>query len=83
MLDVANEFSAGLGAFPVCLCSTADGTPVYASIGHNGGEATVQYSPTDGLVIAAGLTESLWTDELDQADVAELLAQVRAAVAEA
>lgn len=79
MTDVSNDFRAGLGSFPVCPCSVAeDGTPIVASIGHNGGEVSVQYSPSDDLVVAVSLTESLWTDELNEQDVYELLASIRA-----
>ena len=80
MTDVSNDFRAGLGAFPVCPCSVADdGTPSVTSIGHNGGEVSVQYSPSDDLVVAVSLTESLWTDELNEQDVYELLAAIRTA----
>jgi hypothetical protein len=41
----------------------------------------MQYSAPDGAVIVAGFSESFWTGAIDQADVYELLAQVRAAVA--
>ncbi|TDT14795.1 CubicO group peptidase (beta-lactamase class C family) [Ilumatobacter fluminis] len=78
MTDVSNDFRAGLGAFPVCPCSVAeDGTPIVTSIGHNGGEVSVQYSPSDDLVVAVSLTESLWTDELNEQDVYDLLASIR------
>jgi len=81
MLNVDNRFSAGLGAFPVCPCGTTTaGKRVYTSIGHNGGQATLEYSPTDKLVIAGFFSESMWTSHLSQQNVAQLLAQVRLAV---
>lgn len=81
MLDVENQFNTGLGAFPYCPCSTANGRKVYSSIGHNGGSATLQWAPEQNIVVAVGLTESLFTDQLTQADVAQLLTAVEAAVA--
>ena len=80
MLDVENPFNTGLGAFPYCPCDTVDGKKVYSSIGHNGGSATLQWAPGSDVVIAVELTESLFTDDLKQADVAELLTAVEAAV---
>ncbi|GGM00611.1 serine hydrolase [Nakamurella endophytica] len=79
MLDIGNRFNTGLGAFPVCPCSTRNGVKVYSSIGHNGGQATLQYAPQQNLVIAENLTESMWTDHLTQAHVAELLSAVEKA----
>ena len=70
MLNIDNQFNTGLGAFPTCPCSTVDGVKVYSSIGHNGGQATVQYAPAQDVVIALNLTESMWTDDLTQSDVA-------------
>ncbi len=79
MIDVSNEFRSGLGSFPVCPCGVDDDGAVWVtSIGHNGGEASVQYSPTDGHVIAISLTESFWTPSLSEADLYELFAAVRA-----
>lgn len=81
MTTLDPTFGIGLGAFPVCPCGTAeDGSRFYASIGHNGGEVTVQYSPADDLVIAVSLTESLWTPFLNEQDVAVLLAELRSAM---
>ena len=80
MLDVDNQFNTGLGAFPTCPCSTVDGVKVYSSIGHNGGQTTIQYAPKQDIVIAVNLTESMWTADLSQADVAELLTAVEGAV---
>lgn len=78
MLDVSNEYSTGLGANPVCPCGTdEDGRRWYTSIGHDGGSVTLQYSPSDQLIVAAKLTESFWTDELNQADVHALLQELR------
>ncbi len=80
MTDVDNSFGVGLGAFPVCPCGTGDdGARTYTSIGHNGGEVSVQYSPSDDLVIAVSLTESLWTPFLGEQDVYVLLERLRAA----
>jgi CubicO group peptidase (beta-lactamase class C family)/peptidoglycan/LPS O-acetylase OafA/YrhL len=80
MIDVENPFNTGLGAFPYCPCDTVDGKKVYSSIGHNGGSATVQWAPAQDVVIAVELTESLFTEDLEQADVAELLTAVESAV---
>ena len=76
-----NDFGVGLGSFPACPCGTDDdGTKFYTSIGHNGGEVTVQFSPSDDLVIAVSLTESLWTPFLNELDVYELIARLRPVV---
>lgn len=84
MMDIGNEFSVGLGAWPVCPCSKdAAGAKVFTSIGHNGGSATLQYSPADGLVIAAGLSEPIFNSRITQQDLYELLANLRAVVAAA
>jgi CubicO group peptidase (beta-lactamase class C family)/peptidoglycan/LPS O-acetylase OafA/YrhL len=83
MLNVDNKFSTGLGAFPTCPCSRKDGKPVYSSIGHNGGQATIQYAPAENLVMSLNLTESLWTAELNKSDVADLLLKLRETVAAA
>jgi CubicO group peptidase (beta-lactamase class C family)/peptidoglycan/LPS O-acetylase OafA/YrhL len=80
VVDIENEFSAGLGSFPVCPCSIQDGKKVYTSIGHHGGQVSVQYSPSDDLVIVVSLSESMWTASLNQADVAKLFAAIRTAV---
>jgi CubicO group peptidase (beta-lactamase class C family) len=79
--DINNEFSAGLGSFPVCPCSIKDGTKVFTSIGHHGGQVSLQFSPADNMVIVVSLSESMWTAALTQSDVAKLMANVRAAVA--
>ncbi|MDQ1289411.1 MAG: serine hydrolase [Actinomycetota bacterium] len=83
MTDVTNPFSAGLGAFPACPCAEVDGVRVYTSIGHNGGQTTVAFSPGDGMVIAGWLTESMWSGTPTQEDVYALLASVRTAVTSA
>jgi CubicO group peptidase (beta-lactamase class C family) len=80
MLNINNQFNTGLGAFPYCPCSTENGVKVYSSIGHNGGSVTLQFAPKQNVIIAVSLTESLFTDELSQADVAELLTAVESAV---
>ena len=81
MVTVDDMFGVGLGAFPVCPCGTSDdGLRTYTSIGHNGGEVSVQYSPADGTVIAVSLTESLWTPFLNEQNLYELLADIRAAL---
>ncbi|MEM7092258.1 MAG: serine hydrolase [Actinomycetota bacterium] len=81
VINLDNPWSAGLGSYPVCPCYLDDdGNKVVASIGHNGGQATVQWSWEDDLVIAAGVTES-WTDETTQSHIVELLINVRQAVA--
>ncbi|HYN73423.1 MAG TPA: serine hydrolase [Nakamurella sp.] len=80
MLNIDNQFNTGLGAFPTCPCSLDNGVKVFSSIGHNGGQTTVQYAPKQDVVIAANLTESMWTDDLSQADVAELLTSVEQVV---
>ncbi len=80
MLDLDNPWSAGLGSYPVCPCYLDDdGNKVVSSMGHNGGQATIQWSWEDNLVIAAGVTES-WTDETTQSHIEELLESVRIAV---
>jgi CubicO group peptidase (beta-lactamase class C family) len=84
MLNVDNKFSTGLGAFPTCPCSRGkDGKPVYSSIGHNGGQTTIQYAPAENLVMSVNLTESLWTAELNKDDVVDLLLKLRQTVAAA
>lgn len=81
MRSIDETLMAGLGLFPVCPCTPAgDGTLAATSIGHNGGSTTVQYSPGDGMVIAATFSESFWLGGFDQADVYEFLAVVRASV---
>lgn len=81
VIDLDNPWSAGLGSYPVCPCYLDDdGNKVVASIGHNGGQATIQWSWEDDLVIAAGVTES-WTDETTQSHIVALLTSVRTAVA--
>ena len=45
VLNIDNQFNTGLGAFPACPCSLDNGVKVYSSIGHKGGQATVQYAP--------------------------------------
>lgn len=78
MLDVNNEYNSGLGANPICPCGTNDdGSRWYTSIGHDGGSATVQYSPADGIVIAAKFSESFWTEDLSQREMHALLADIR------
>ena len=80
MTGVDNEFSTGLGAFPTCPCSRgANGEPVFTSIGHDGGQVTVQYSAEDDLVIAVSVTESMWSPFLSTDDVHELVNRVRTA----
>lgn len=81
MLDVDNSFSTGLGANPVCPCgATEEGGRWFTSIGHDGGSATVQYSPADGLVIAAKFSETFWTTELSVTQVHDLFAALRSVV---
>jgi CubicO group peptidase (beta-lactamase class C family) len=81
MLDISNQFSVGLGAWPVCPCSVdPNGTKVITSIGHNGGSASLQYSPSDKVVIAAGLTEPIFDARLTEQDMYDLLARLRAVV---
>ena len=80
MVDINNDFSAGLGSFPVCPCSIQEGVKVYTSIGHHGGQVSVQFSPADDMVIVVSLSESMWTAALNQSDVAKLMAQIRTAV---
>jgi CubicO group peptidase (beta-lactamase class C family) len=81
MTDVTNDFSVGLGAFPACPCGLDAGVRVYTSIGHNGGQTTVEYSPADHLVISGWLSESMWLGTPNQEDVYALLASVRVAAA--
>jgi len=83
MVWVDPQLSAGLGAFPICPCRTlADGSLSPDWIGHNGGSVTLQYAPTEDLVVAISMTESFWTEALDQSDVHDLLRRVRASATE-
>jgi CubicO group peptidase (beta-lactamase class C family) len=79
MTDISNEFSVGLGLWPVCPCSVdAGGAKVVASYGHNGGTTTLQFSPADKITAAADFSESFWTgDHIKQQDVYDLLAKLR------
>lgn len=78
MLSVDETLVSGLGAFPVCPCRpNGDGSLAVTSVGHNGGSVTLQFSPGDGIVIAAAFSESFWTASFDQSDVYRLLAMVR------
>ncbi len=78
MMDVSNDWSVGLGLWPVCPCSLgANGQKVYTSIGHNGGSGTYQYSPQDGSVIAAFITEPIFNSRVTQQDLYQLLASLR------
>ncbi len=78
MTTIDERLASGLGPFPVCPCtSLGDGSMAPTSYGHNGGSVTLQFSPADGIVIAAGFSESFWTGSFDQADVYDLLARVR------
>ncbi len=78
MTKIDEVLYSGLGTFPVCPCApNGDGTVTPASYGHNGGSVTLQYSPGDGVVIAAGFSESFWLDGFGQSDVYEFLAEVR------
>jgi CubicO group peptidase (beta-lactamase class C family)/peptidoglycan/LPS O-acetylase OafA/YrhL len=80
MVDVSNKWSVGLGAWPVCPCSVdASGKKVYTAIGHHGGSGLLEYSPSDGLVIAAFLSEPIFDGRITQQDVHELLEKLRVA----
>ena len=80
MVDASNDWSVGLGSWPVCPCRLdAAGTKVYTSIGHNGGSGTIQYSPSDGVVIAAFLNEPIFNSQITQQDLYDLLARLRVA----
>ena len=37
----------------------------------------MQYSPADGIVIAAKFSESFWTEDLSQREMHQLLADIR------
>ncbi len=76
MLDFDNDLNIGLGAYAYCPCGHDAGTDTYSSFGHYGGQTALQYAPAQDVVIALNLTQSLWTDELGQADVADLLLAV-------
>ena len=78
MTSIDETLVSGLGTFPVCPCTpTGDGTLAATSVGHNGGSVTLQFSPADGIVIAAAFSESFWTTSFDQAAVYRLLAEIR------
>jgi CubicO group peptidase (beta-lactamase class C family) len=80
MVDVSNEFSVGLGAWPVCPCSIdGSGKKTYTSIGHHGGSGLLEYSPSDGVVIAAFLSEPIFDSRITQQDTHDLLAKLRVA----
>jgi CubicO group peptidase (beta-lactamase class C family)/peptidoglycan/LPS O-acetylase OafA/YrhL len=80
MVDVSNEWSVGLGAWPVCPCSLdASGKKIYTAIGHHGGSGLLEYSPSDGLVIAAFLSEPIFDGRITQQDVHDLLDKLRIA----
>jgi CubicO group peptidase (beta-lactamase class C family)/peptidoglycan/LPS O-acetylase OafA/YrhL len=84
MVNIDNEWSVGLGAWPLCPCSKdATGKKVYTSIGHSGGSGSFEYSPSDGLVIASFLTEPFFNGRITQQDLNGLLAQLRTAIASA
>ena len=78
MLAVDASLSSGLGAFPICPCSTTpDGLLEPDWIGHNGGSVMLQYQPETDLVVAVSLTESFWTEELTQHQVHDLLRRIQ------
>ncbi len=84
MMDVSNDWSVGLGLWPVCPCSLgADGKKVFTSIGHNGGSGTYQFAPLDDSVIGAFLTEPIFNSRVTQQDLYELLARMRASLSAA
>ncbi len=79
MVNIDNDWSVGLGAWPVCPCVLdAKGTKNYTSIGHNGGTGTLQYSPADNLVIAAFISEPIFNSRVTQQDLYDLLSRLRA-----
>jgi CubicO group peptidase (beta-lactamase class C family)/peptidoglycan/LPS O-acetylase OafA/YrhL len=80
MVDVSTKLGVGLGAWPVCPCSVdASGKEVYTSIGHHGGSGVLEFSPSDGLVIAAFHSEDNFDGRITQQDVHDLLAKLRVA----
>jgi CubicO group peptidase (beta-lactamase class C family)/peptidoglycan/LPS O-acetylase OafA/YrhL len=82
IVNVNNDWSVGLGAWPVCPCNLdAAGTKVLTSIGHNGGSGALEYSPADHLVIAAFLTEPIFNSRISQQDLYDLFARLRLAAA--
>ncbi|MFK8024401.1 MAG: serine hydrolase [Ilumatobacter sp.] len=81
MTTIDAALYSGLATFPVCPCQPGEpGTVSALSYGHNGGSVTLQFSPGDGIVIAAGFSESFWLGGFGQADVYEFLAEVRRVV---
>ena len=82
MTSIDAALYSGLGTFPVCPCRPlGDGTVEASSYGHNGGSVTMQYSESDGIVIAAGFSKSFWLGGFDQSDVYDFLSQVRESLA--
>jgi hypothetical protein len=72
----------GLGAWPICPCvKNNDGHKTYTSIGHSGGSGTVQFSPSDQLVIAASISEPFFNGRITQQDLFGLLSDLRQEVA--
>jgi CubicO group peptidase (beta-lactamase class C family) len=82
IVNVNNDWSVGLGAWPVCPCSLdSAGRKVFTSIGHNGGSGALEYSPADHVVIAAFLSEPIFNSRITQQDLYDLFARLRTASA--
>lgn len=82
IVNVDNDWSVGLGAWPVCPCSLdSAGSKVFTSIGHNGGTGALEYSPADHIVIAAFFTEPIFNSRITQQDLYDLFARLRIAAA--
>jgi CubicO group peptidase (beta-lactamase class C family)/peptidoglycan/LPS O-acetylase OafA/YrhL len=80
IIDVSNNFSVGLGAWPVCPCSAdTAGKKIFTSIGHNGGNGALEYSPADRIVIAGFLSEPIFNSRITQQDLYDLFARLRLA----
>jgi CubicO group peptidase (beta-lactamase class C family) len=82
IVNVNNDWSVGLGAWPVCPCSLdSAGRKMFTSIGHNGGSGALEYSPADRVVIAAFLSEPIFNSRITQQDLYDLFARLRTASA--
>jgi CubicO group peptidase (beta-lactamase class C family)/peptidoglycan/LPS O-acetylase OafA/YrhL len=82
MVNIDNDWSVGLGAWPICPCvKDKDNHKTYTSIGHSGGSGTIQFSPEDQLVIAASISEPFFNGRITQQDLFGLLTDLRSEAA--
>ncbi|MCU1346656.1 MAG: hypothetical protein JWL70_2922, partial [Acidimicrobiia bacterium] len=86
-LDAMNQIdptsALGAGLWGYCPCTSDNGHPQFAAVGHSGAGTELQYSRDPNVSISINLSDSIWVPDNRQDQLTQLFTKLRQIAAEA